>query len=171
VKAKKQHKKKEPDLRSRRQPVNEKKIVNQVKSLADPLCESEGLELVHVEFQRESSGRILRLYIDKPDGISLNDCAGVSRQMGDILDVNLVDIGPYSLEVTSPGPDRPLAKQQDFEKYKGNRTKIKTSRLLNGQKNFTGILLGMYDRQVKLQIGGQTIAIPLQDISRARLAK
>jgi ribosome maturation factor RimP len=91
--------------------------------------------------------------------------------MGDILDVNLVDIGPYSLEVTSPGPDRPLAKQQDFEKYKGNRTKIKTSRLLNGQKNFTGILLGMYDRQVKLQIGGQTIAIPLQDISRARLAK
>jgi ribosome maturation factor RimP len=171
VKAKKQHKKKEPDLRSRRQPVNEKKIVNQVKSLADPLCESEGLELVHVEFQRESSGRILRVYIDKPDGISLNDCAGVSRQIGDILDVNLVDIGPYSLEVTSPGPDRPLAKQQDFEKYKGNRTKIKTSRLLNGQKNFTGILLGMYDRQVKLQIGGQTIAIPLQDISRARLAK
>ena len=171
MKAKKQHKKKESDLRSRRQPVNEKKIVNQVKSLADPLCESEGLELVHVEFQRESSGRILRLYIDKPDGISLNDCAGISRQMGDILDVNLADIGPYSLEVTSPGPDRPLAKQQDFEKYKGNRTKIKTSRPLNGQKNFTGILLGMYDSQVKLQIGGQTIAIPLQDISRARLAK
>ena len=62
-------------------------------------------------------------------------------------------------------------KQQDFEKYKGNRTKIKTSRPLNGQKNFTGILLGMCDRQVKLQIGGQTIAIPFQDISRARLAK
>ncbi len=172
MKAKKHHYKKESDRRSRRlSPVNEQKIVSRVRSLAEPLCESEGLELVHVEFQRESRGRILRLYIDKPDGINLNDCVAVSREMGDILDVNLTDIGPYSLEVTSPGPERPLAKQQDFEKFKGNRVKIKTSRPLNGQRNFTGVLLGISSEQIKLQIGEQIIAIPYQDILKARLDK
>ncbi|MBW2585066.1 MAG: ribosome maturation factor RimP [Deltaproteobacteria bacterium] len=139
--------------------------------MVEPLCASEGLELVHVEFQRESSGRILRLYIDKPDGINLDDCASVSRQMGDLLDVNLEDIGPYSLEVTSPGPERPLAKQEDFDKFKGSRAKIKTSRPLNGQKNFTGVLKGISGEQVNLQIGEQTVAIPYQDISKARLAE
>jgi len=171
VKAKKHYKKKELDSRSHRHsPVNEKNIVAQVRSLAEPLCDSEGLELVHVEFQREAAGRILRLYIDKPEGINLDDCAGVSRQMGDLLDVNLADIGPYSLEVTSPGPERPLAKQTDFEKFKGNRTKIKTSRPLNGRKNFTGVLLGISGELVQLQIGEQIVDIPYKDISRARLA-
>jgi ribosome maturation factor RimP len=171
VKAKKHYKKKELDSRSHRHsPVNEKNIVAQVRSLAEPLCDSEGLELVHVEFQREAAGRILRLYIDKPEGINLDDCAGVSRQMGDLLDVNLAEVGPYSLEVTSPGPERPLARQKDFERFKGNRTKIKTSRPLNGQKNFTGVLLGISGEQVHLQIGEQIVDIPYKDISRARLA-
>ena len=139
-------------------------------SLAQPLCESLGFELIHVEFQRESSGRILRLYIDKPGGINLDDCADVSRQLGDILDVNLDEIGPYHLEVTSPGVERPLAKKKDFEKFKGNRIRIKTNQPVNGQKNFNGILLGISGEQVNLQIGEQTIAIPYQDIFKARLA-
>ena len=171
VKTKKHHRKRETDQRSHRHsPVNEQIIAMQVKSLAEPLCDSEGLELVHVEFQREAAGRILRLYLDKPGGISLDDCAGVSRQMGDLLDVNLADIGPYSLEVTSPGPERPLAKQEDFEKFKGSRAKIKTNHPLNGQKNFTGVLLGISGEQVNLQIGEQIVAIPFNNISRARLA-
>ena len=152
-------------------PVSEQKVAGLVRSLAEPLCASEGLELVHVEFQREANGRILRLYIDKPDGINLDDCVGVSRQMGDILDVNLENIGPYSLEVTSPGPRRPLAKHEDFEKFKGNRVKLKTSRPLNGQKNFTGILMGISGEQVNLQIGKENIVIPYQDILKARLAE
>jgi ribosome maturation factor RimP len=156
---------------NRPKPVKEQKVAGLVRSLAEPLCASEGLELVQVEFQRESNGRILRLYIDKPDGINLDDCVRVSRQIGDILDVNLEDLGPYSLEVTSPGPRRPLAKQEDFEKFKGNRAKIKTSRLLNGQKNFTGVITGISGKQVNLQIGEQTVAIPYQDISKARLAE
>ncbi len=152
-------------------PVSEQKVAGLVRSLAEPLCAAEGLELVHVEFQREAHGRILRLYIDKPDGIKLDDCVGISRQMGDILDVNLEEVGPYNLEVTSPGSDRPLAKQDDFEKFKGNRIKLKTSRPLNGQKNFTGILLGITGEQVNLQIGEENIVIPYQDISKARLAE
>lgn len=152
-------------------PVSEQKVAGLVRSLAEPLCASEGLELVHVEFQREANGRILRLYIDKPEGINLDDCAGVSRQMGDILDVNLEEIGPYSLEVTSPGPERPLAKYEDFERFKGSRVKLKTSRPFNGQKNFTGILRGISGEQVTLQIGQEDIVIPYQDISKARLAE
>ena len=151
-------------------PVNEKKIVDQVGALAKPVCESEGLELIHVEFQRESGGRILRLYIDKPDGINLNDCVGISRQLGDIIDVNLDDIGPFNLEVTSPGSSRPLVSNEDFEKFKGNRVKIKTNRSIDGQKNFKGILLGISDGRVNLQLGEQNFAIPNQDILKARLA-
>jgi len=168
---KKKHNKKTASRNRRHKSVSAKKVAGLVRSLAEPLCESEGLELVHVEFQREAGGRILRLYIDKPDGIKLDDCAGVSRQMNDMLDVNLENLGPYSLEVTSPGPERPLAKQEDFEKFKGNRVKIKTSRPLNGQKNFSGILMGISGEQVKLQIDEDAIVIPYQDISKARLAQ
>jgi ribosome maturation factor RimP len=171
LEAKKTYNEKKSRQRHRgHKPVGEQKVAGLVRSLAEPLCASEGLELVHVEFQREAHGRILRLYIDKPDGINLDDCVGISRQMGDILDVNLEEVGPYSLEVTSPGADRPLAKQDDFEKFKGNRIKLKTSRPLNGQKNFTGILLGISGEQVNLQIGDENIVIAYQDISKARLA-
>ncbi len=171
VKTKKHHLKKGPGAGNRRHsPVNEQKIVDQVGALAKPVCESEGLELIHVEFQRESGGRILRLYIDKPDGINLNDCVVISRQMGDIIDVNLDDIGPFSLEVTSPGPSRPLTSKEDFEKFKGNRVKIKTNQSINGQKIFKGILLGISDGRVNLQLGEQIFAIPNQDILKARLA-
>jgi len=172
LETKKKYNKKKSRPRSRaHKPVSEQKVAGLVRSLAEPLCASEGLELVEVEYQREANGRILRLYIDKPDGINLNDCVGVSRQMGDILDVNLENIGPYSLEVTSPGPERPLAKYEDFEKFRGSRVKIKTSRPLNGQKNFTGILEGTSGEQVNLQSGEKSIVIPYKDIAKARLAE
>ena len=138
-------------------------------ALASPLCESEGIELVHLEYQRESSGWILRLYIDKPGGVTLDDCTNVSRQMNDLLDVHLDEIGPYNLEVTSPGPERPLVKAQDFEKFEGNLAKIKTVRPFDGQKNFKGVLMGISREQVKLRVGQETIAIALTDISKARL--
>jgi ribosome maturation factor RimP len=172
LETKKKYKNKKHRPRNRgHKPVSGQKVAGLVRPLAESLCATEGLELVHVEYQREANGRILRLYIDRPDGVNLNDCVGVSRQMADILDVNLEDIGPYSLEVTSPGPKRPLVKHEDFEKFKGNRIKIKTSRALNGQKNFAGILMGISGEQVNLQIGEETIVIPYQDISKARLAE
>jgi ribosome maturation factor RimP len=171
VKRKKYHNKRRSRPADRRHsPINLQKIADQVSALARPVCESEGLELIHVEYQRESGGRILRLYIDKTEGINLNDCVIVSRQMGDIIDVNLGDIGPFNLEVTSPGPSRPLASTEDFNKYKGNRVKIKTTRPINGQKNFKGILLGISSGQVNLQLDEQIVAIPNQDILKARLA-
>jgi ribosome maturation factor RimP len=172
VKKNKRHIKKAIGARDpHRKRANEQKIIKQVWSLAEPLCEAEGLELIQVEYQRESAGRILRLYVDKPGGIKLDDCVGVSRQMGDILDVNLSDVGPYNLEVTSPGVERPLAKKQDFAKFKGSRVKIKTYQSLNGQKNFKGVLLGISADEVSLQIDEQIITVAYADISKARLSE
>jgi ribosome maturation factor RimP len=158
------------DKRSRRSgSKKEKDIIKQVEALAQPLCDSEGLELVHVEYQRESVGRILRLYIDRTGGVALDDCVNVSRQLNNLLDVYLDDIGPYNLEVTSPGPERPLSKLQDYKRFKGRKAKIKTWHPVNDQKNFTGIILGVAAEQIKLSSNEKTVVIPFGDISRARL--
>jgi ribosome maturation factor RimP len=158
------------DNRSRRFGSRKQKdIIKQVEALAEPLCDSEGLELVHVEYQREPGGRILRLYIDRAGGVTLDDCANVSRQLNDVLDVYLDDIGSYNLEVTSPGPQRPLSKLQDYERFKGRRAKIKTWQPINDQKNFTGIIMGVAAEQIKLSSNEKTVVIPFGDISKARL--
>ena len=172
MKKKNRHRKKKGESRDLRQErAKEQKVIDQTWSLAEPLCESEGLELIQVEYQRESAGRILRLYVDKPGGIGIDDCIAVSRELGDILDVNLEDVGPYSLEVTSPGPERPLAKKEDFDKFKGSRAKIKTYQPLNGQKNFTGVILGITGDELNLQIDEKIITIAYTDISKARLTE
>ena len=145
------------------------RIVRQVFAIAEPLCESEGIELVFVEFHSETTGRVLRLFVDKPGGITLDDCAAVSRQLTDILDVSLEDVGPYSLEVSSPGPERPIGKVDDFNRFKGKKIKVQTSRPIDGRKNFTGILAGFLDGQVNLTIDKQTVTIPHTSIKRARL--
>ena len=146
-------------------------IVSVVRDLAHPVCESEGMELIHVEYGPEKGGKILRLYIDKPGGITLDDCACISRQVGDILDVHLEGSGSYNLEVSSPGPERPLVRLDDFERFEGNIIKIMTSRPINGQKKFKGILSGISQGIVTLFIEKKTVAIPYQDITRARLVK
>ncbi|MDJ0815534.1 MAG: ribosome maturation factor RimP [Desulfobacterales bacterium] len=149
--------------------MKEQDVIRRVWALAEPICDSEGLELIQVEYQRESAGRILRVWVDKPGGIRLDDCVEVSRQLSDTLDVHLEDIGPYNLEVTSPGPERPLARKYDFDRFKGKRVKIKTFQPLDGRKNFTGVLLGISNDVVSLDIDGQFVAIAYVDISKARL--
>lgn len=145
------------------------KIAARVKELAEPLCESEGVELVYVEYQPEAGGMILRLFIDKPKGVTIDDCIYISRQLGDILDVNLEDAGAYRLEVSSPGPDRPLWEKNDFDRFKGSVARIRTCRPFDGQKNFKGVLLGISDETVKLMVDNKNVAIPFQEIIRARL--
>ena len=149
----------------------EKNIIHQVEALAEPLCASENLELVHIEYQRESAGRVLRVYIDRPAGVALDDCVNISRQLNDLLDVYLDNIGPYNLEVTSPGPERPLSKLKDYERFKGRLAKVKTLEPINGQKNFTGIIVGSTKKKVSLSLNEKTIVIPFGDISKARLVE
>jgi ribosome maturation factor RimP len=150
-------------------PIPREEIIAKVKDFAYPICESKGLELIHVEYQRETGGRVIRLYIDKQDGITLNDCTWVSRQLSDILDINLETGWPYSLEVSSPGANRPLGKPEDFERFKGNMATIRTSIKFEGQKNFKGVLLGYNDGFVKLIINDKTVAIPYKEITKAQL--
>jgi ribosome maturation factor RimP len=149
--------------------VTQEEIIAKVKEFAEPLCLSEEMELVFVECNRESSGRIIRVYIDKPGGVTLNDCTRISRQLMDILDVNLNTNLSYNLEVSSPGYDRPLGKPEDFERFKGNTAKIRTSLPIEGQKNFKGVILGFFDGYVKLNENGKIAAIPYKFITKARL--
>jgi len=150
--------------------VNLAGLVAKVADFAEPLCESEDLELVHVEFQRESVGWVLRVYVDKPGGVTLDDCARVSRQLGDILDVGLGDIWPYHLEVSSPGAHRPLGKLRDFERFQGHSAVIRTREPIEGQKNFKGILGKTVGETIHLRLEDKTVTIPFQGIVRARLA-
>jgi len=148
----------------------EKWIIEQALPLAESLCASEGIELVHIEYLREHGGRVMRLTIDKPDGVTLDDCAAVSRELGDILDVHMPEIGRYHLEVSSPGPNRRLSRESDFERFRGHRAKIRTSSPINGQKNFSGVLEGVSADAVRLNTGQTTIAIALRSIAKANLA-
>lgn len=142
-------------------------MLAQVWRLAQPLCLGEGVELVHVEYQREHGGRTLRIYLDKSGGITLDDCAGISRQLSDILDVGLETDAPYRLEVSSPGMPRPLGKLDDFNRFKGGRIKIRTLRPLDGRKNFTGILDGVNGPMVRLNVDNQSVDIAFADIAKA----
>jgi len=150
-------------------PDNIKKTISKIRDLLDPLCTAEGMELVHLECQRETGGRILRLYIDRPGGVTLDDCIHISRQSSDVLDVYLEDTGPYNLEVSSPGQNRPLGKKLDFERFKGSLVNIRTMQPVEGKKKFKGILLGISEDMVKLSMNDQVVAIPYHEIEMARL--
>jgi len=148
---------------------NETDVVALTWKLAEPICFVEGMELIHVEYQRESGGRILRLYVDRDGGVKLDDCAAVSRQLSDLLDIKLDEDFPYTLEISSPGINRPVSRRTDFEKLSGERIKIKTAAPINGQKKFKGTLRGMIDDNIQIEAGEKTISIPFQDIKKARL--
>ena len=173
IKGKKNNK--TPKDKSRKQnqwsPDNMKKMIARTKDLLDPLCEAEGMELVHIECQREAGGRILRLYIDKPGGVTLDDCIHISRQSSDMIDVYLEDTGPFNLEVSSPGQNRPLGKKCDFDRFKGNRVNIRTASSVGGKKKIHGVLLGISEDVVKVSMDDQIVDIPYNEIVKARLAE
>jgi ribosome maturation factor RimP len=150
-------------------PKKEALVLDRVNRFAAPLCEAEGMELVFAEYIRDRGGRVLRLYIDKPGGVSLDDCAWISRQVSDYLDVSLEGIGPYRLEVSSPGPERPIGKVSDYDRFTGRKAKITTAEPRRGRKNFTGFLAGVADDAVILKMDEKTVSIPLAEIRRARL--
>lgn len=146
-------------------------LVATVWKVAEPVCATDGLELIHVEYQREQSGWVLRLYMDKPGGINIDDCAHISRKLGDIFDFTINEPHPYILEVTSPGPERPLSRIKDFELMKGKSARIRTKYPIGGRKTFTGTLVGIMDGLVLHSIENETLAIPYDAIHRARLQK
>jgi ribosome maturation factor RimP len=149
--------------------------VARITELSGPLLTSLGLELVDCEYKKEGRAMVLRLFIDREGGISLDDCASVSRELSELLDVEDVVPAEYTLEVSSPGLCRPLKKEADYLRYVGRLTKIKTFELCaddegNPRKTFLGELLGIEDGIVRIKLQeGQTAGIPLDKIAKAHL--
>jgi ribosome maturation factor RimP len=141
-----------------------------VRSLAQPILTDRGLELVDVEFRRESRGWILRLYLDRPGGVTMNDCQRVSEELGDHLDVEGLIDHPYHLEVSSAGLDRPLTRDGDFVRFAGKTARISTREPVEGQRNFRGRLAGLAGDAVLLDLpDGRRVTIPRGLILKARL--
>jgi ribosome maturation factor RimP len=145
-------------------------IAEHVRALVNPILSDQGLELVEVEFQRETRGWILRLYIDRPPGVTLGDCQKVSEELGDHLDVaDIIDV-PYHLEVSSPGLDRPLTRDTDFVRFVGKAARIVTRDPIEGQRNFRGRLAGLTNGVVLLELAdGRQVGISHGLITKARL--
>lgn len=138
-------------------------------TLIEPILEPEGIELVDIEFKPERGTWVLRIYIDTPGGVNLGDCELVSRQVGALLDIEDPIDHAYHLEVSSPGINRVLRKEKDFSLFAGSPVKIKTRRKLNGRRNFHGMLVGMEEAMIVLEVDGQRVEIDPEDVEKARL--
>ena len=138
--------------------------------LFEPVVEAMGYELVGVEFHAAGRYGTLRVYIDREDGVSLDDCAAISHQISGILDVEEPIKQAYDLEISSPGIDRPLFKLADYERFSGEVAKIKLSVAQQGRKNFKGRLQGVIEpSQVAIEVDGERFELPFADIARANL--
>ena len=138
--------------------------------LFEPVIESMGYELVGVEFTGSINHGTLRIYIDREEGVSLDDCASISHQISAILDVEEPIQQGYDLEISSPGLNRPLFKLADFERFSGQLAKIKMSVAVAGRRNFKGLLKGVADSQlIQIEVDGEIYQLPLADIGKANL--
>ncbi|MBS1792559.1 MAG: ribosome maturation factor RimP [Acidobacteria bacterium] len=118
-------------------------INERIREIAAQVAADSGLELVHIEEKGAGSERTLRLFIDKPGGVSVEDCSEVSRRFGDLLDAEDLIDAEYILEVSSPGLERELYSLRDFEKFSGSPARVKTKTPVDGQKNFRGRILSV----------------------------
>lgn len=141
-----------------------------INAIIERVTAREGLELVHWEMVGPKNNSVLRIFIDKPGGVTHNDCEAVSKQVGTLLDVEDLIPTQYLLEVSSPGVDRPLYKPADYERFAGNKVKVRTQTPVNGQRNFKGKLLGIEANLVKLQVeGGNEIEIAFDNITKGNI--
>jgi len=136
-----------------------------LQTLIEPTLAGMGYELVALE---RAGGGLLRLYIDKPEGIVVEDCARVSNQLTRMFMVENVDY--ERLEVSSPGIDRPLVKAADFVRFAGERANVRLHAPLEGRKRFAGVLCGVADGVLQLDVDGVMVGIPLAEVDSARLA-
>jgi len=145
-------------------------IAGRVQELAERVAIDHGLELVHAEVAGPENKPIVRVFIDKPHGVTHEDCSAVSNHLGTILDVEDFIHAPYTLEVSSPGLERGLYKRADFERFTGSNAKMKTRQPIDGQRNFRGRLLGLDGDDVLFEdrTSGQ-VRVPLNVITKANL--
>jgi len=147
----------------------DQELISALWALIEPVLEPDGIELVEVEFKPEGGRWVLRLYIDSPTGVTLDDCQFVSRQIGALLDIKDPIEQPYTLEVSSPGINRVLRKEKDFKLFAGSPVRLKTRRKVGGRRNFQGILKGMENSRIVIEVDGNQIEISPEDLEKARL--
>lgn len=140
-----------------------------IETLVAPLVEQDGGEIVDLQWRREGHQWVLRLFIDKPNGISLDDCAYFSDRVGAFLDEKNAIEQSYVLEISSPGLDRVIKKDKDFEKFAGKAVKVRIKIAEDGQRRFAGILMGLRDEKVAVQIGETLKAFDRRNIDEVRL--
>lgn len=141
-----------------------------IGSVIERVAARGGLELVHWETVGPRNNFVLRIYIDKPGGVSHGDCEVVSHQVGTLLDVEDLLAEHYVLEVSSPGIDRGLYKRDDYERFAGNRIKLKTVEPIDGQRNFRGKLVGLIGDNVSFDADGRgLLEIPFEQIAKANI--
>ncbi|MGI6611413.1 MAG: ribosome maturation factor RimP [Limnochordia bacterium] len=145
------------------------RVVDEVTKLAEPQCTALGFELVDVEYVKEGRDMVLRLLIDKPGGVTVDDCALLSRQIDPILDAADPVASSYYLQVSSPGLDRSLKRETDFERFAGSLVQLRTYQAIGGQRNFRGVLTGLRDGNVAMEVEGEQVLIPLQQVAKANL--
>lgn len=140
-----------------------------LNAILQPLVEDLGYEFVGLEYNANPKNSVLVLYIDKPDGIQLDDCEAVSREVAALLDVEDPIPGHYNLEVSSPGLDRPLFTVAQFERFKGEQVQLTAFAPVNGRRKFKGMILGAADSTVRLEQDGSEVALDFGNIAKARL--
>ena len=157
--------------------------IEAIRNIAERVAATHGVELVEIELKGGGKARTLRLTIDKPEGVTHEDCANVSREVSTILDVeDVVPGGSYLLEVSSPGLDRKLLRPEDYKRFTGSRIKVMTREPVNGNRHFEGRLQSFEDGKLLLEIlsekkkpkpghahPGQKIEIDLANVEKANL--
>jgi ribosome maturation factor RimP len=146
-----------------------KLIVDRVRAIAGPVLSNEGIELVEIEYRREARGWVLRLFIDKEGGVTVDDCSRISQEVGRYLDVEDFILVPYTLEISSPGLTRPLKNEKDFVKYRNHWIRVKTFNPVQNRRQFKGKLIGVSENRIEMEVDGGVFQIPLSDVARANL--
>lgn len=146
------------------QPVTQK-----VEALIAPIIQEHGLELVDVEYVKEGAHWYLRLYIDKEEGVDLDDCTNISHAVSALLDRNDPIPQAYMLEVSSPGLQRPLKKDEDFVRFQGKLIHIRTQEPYQGYQEFTGYLVGLVNDEIVLEYEEEKIEVPRNIVEKANL--
>jgi len=144
-------------------------VLKEVERLIEPVLAEMGIDLVDMEYRSGQGRRVLRIYADRPTGINLDDCAMVSREIGNLLDVKDLLQHRYVLEVSSPGLNRPLKREKDFLRAIGQKIKVKTVVPLKGRKNFSGILQSFENGTLQLKLDDTVVQIPEKSVNRANL--
>lgn len=139
-------------------------------ALLEPEIEAMGYELVEIEAKGRGGSGLVRIYIDQEAGIGVGDCEKVSRRVSALLDVEDPIKGAYELELSSPGFDRPLRTLEHYHRYTGEQVKVQLVRAIDGRRRFKGLLRGVDNDTLQLEVDGSMQAIPLDQVERAQLA-